>query len=195
MSAFIDYNTKKFCDVWSDYDAFSADYAFWVPKMAGASYAPLTAERQSQLYYLLYARYGNSPIAYMDENQFKAGLFSIVFQYGGAWEKRLDIQTKLQGLSLEQGEGAELFEGTIAIYNHALNPASEPDTNTLDELQYIDNQNTQRFKYSKMDAYRRLWDILRSDVSDEFLRRFGKLFSKFGGNRRPWIYITEEDEQ
>lgn len=194
MSQFIDYNTKKFADVWSDKDAFEADYAIWVPLLAGSGYSPLTAGRESQLYYLLYARYGNSPIAYMDENQFKAELFSIVFQYGGAWEKRLDIQIKLQGLSLEQGEGAELFDGTIAIYNHALNPASEPDTNTLDELNYIDSQNTQRFKYSKMDAYRRLWDILRSDVSDEFLRKFAKLFSKFGGNRRPIIYITEEEE-
>lgn len=192
MSAFIDYDTKKFCDLWNDKDSFLADYAIWVPALSGA-YAPLTADRQSQLYYLLYAKYGNSPIAYMDENQFKAALFTLVVQYGGAWEKRLDIQIKLQGLPLEPtAENAELFEGTIAIYNHALNPGTEPDTNTLDELSYIDNQNTQRFKLSRMDAYRRLWDILRSDVSEDFLRQFARLFSKFGGNRKPWIYITED---
>lgn len=191
MSEFIDYSTKKFCDIWENESAFLADYAFWVPKMAG-TYAPLTAARQSQLYYLLYAKYGNSPISYMDENQFKAALFSIVFQYGGAWEKRLDIQAKLQGLQLEQGNGAELFDGTLAIYNHALNPASDPSTDSVEELTYINDQNTQRFKYSKLDAYRRLWELLRSDVSDEFLRRFAKLFSKFAGNRRPAIYIEEE---
>lgn len=194
MSHFIDYNTQKLCDIWPDDSSFLADYAFWVPKLAGA-YAPLTATRQTQLYYLLYARYGNSPLAYMDVNQFKAALFSIVFQYGGAWEKRLDIQAKLQALELEQGEnGSELFDGTLAVYNHALNPASDPSTGSVDELTYINDQNTQRFKYSKLDAYRRLWELLRSDVSEEFLGRFRKLFSKFAGNRRPLIYITEDEE-
>lgn len=191
MSQFIDYDTKKFSDLWQTKDEFLADYAIWIPNLAG-TYAPLTDPRKSQLFYLLYAKYGNSPIAYMDENQFKAALFTIVVNYGGAWEKRLDIQIKLQGLSLDPGETAEIFDGSIAIYNHALNPGTTPTTNTLDELEYIDNQNTQRYKLSRMDAYRRLWDLLKSDVSEDFLRQFARLFSKFGGNRKPWIYITED---
>jgi hypothetical protein len=36
----------------------------------------------SLVYYLLYARYGNNPIANRDENQFKFKIFSVIFQYG-----------------------------------------------------------------------------------------------------------------
>ena len=190
MPQFIDYNTLKFADVWNEESKFAADYAFWMPKIGG-SYDPLTASRQSQLYYLLYARYGNSPISYQDINQFKAALFTIVFQYGGSWEKRLDIQQNLQSLVLEQGEGAEIFDGTLAVYNHALNPGTDPSAGSLEELEYINEQNTQRYKLSKMDAYRKLWDLLKTDVSEEFLRQFAKLFSRFAGNRHPLIYVTE----
>lgn len=91
---FPQYDTKLMTDVWSDASGFLTDY-----QNAGI---PTTISNQNAttLYYLLYARYGNTPIANYDENQWKYKMFSIIFQYGPTWEKRLDIQTTLRGLQI-----------------------------------------------------------------------------------------------
>lgn len=42
-----------------------------------------------RIYYLIYARYGNSTIASYDETQFKYKVFSIIYEYAPTWEKSL----------------------------------------------------------------------------------------------------------
>ena len=88
------YDTKLMTDVWSQASDFLTDY-----QNAGI---PTTISNQNAttLYYLLYAKYGNTPIANYDENQWKYKMFSVIFQYGPTWEKRLDIQTTLRGLQI-----------------------------------------------------------------------------------------------
>ena len=88
------YDTKLMTDVWSKATDFVADYQnIGIP-------TTITVQNATTLYYLLYARYGNTPIANYDEEQWKYKIFSIVFQYGPTWEKRLDIQTTLRGLQI-----------------------------------------------------------------------------------------------
>ena len=91
---FPQYDTKLMTDVWSQASDFLTDY-----QNAGI---PTTISNQNAttLYYLLYAKYGNTPIANYDENQWKYKMFSVIFQYGPTWEKRLDIQTTLRGLQI-----------------------------------------------------------------------------------------------
>ena len=88
------YDTKLMTEVWSDASGFLTDY-----QNAGI---PTTISNQNAttLYYLLYAKYGNTPIANYDENQWKYKMFSVIFQYGPTWEKRLDVQTTLRGLQI-----------------------------------------------------------------------------------------------
>ena len=94
VEMFPQYDTKLMTDVWSQASDFLTDY-----QNAGI---PTTISNQNAttLYYLLYAKYGNTPIANYDENQWKYKMFSVIFQYGPTWEKRLDIQTTLRGLQL-----------------------------------------------------------------------------------------------
>lgn len=140
----------------------------------------------STLYYLLYSRYGNSVIVNSDENQFKYKLYSIIFTYGPTWEKRLDIQDKLRELSDD-----ELMKGGKAIYNHAYNPGTSPSTASLDELIAINEQNTTNYKKSKVDAYANLMAILETDVTEEFLTKFKKLFLIIVEPELPLWYETE----
>lgn len=152
------YSTMLFTDVWDSAEDFKTD--FQAGPFAGcihygeAKPSPETGNYDDDvtlLYYLLYARYGNNPIANRDVNQFKYKAFSIIFQYGPTWEKRLDIQKKLRELTAE-----ELATGSKAIYNTALNPSTAPSTQATDELNYINQQNTTNYKKSKMDAYAQL---------------------------------------
>lgn len=178
------YSTVLFTDIWDDVDEFLADYSsVGIP-------TTISTVNATTLYYLLYARYGNNPIANRDEEQFKYKIFSTVFMYGPTWEKKLDIQQKLRGLS-----ETDIATGTKAIYNNALNPSTAPSTGSLDELSYINSQNTTNYKKSKMDAYAQLWDLLETDVTLEFINRFRVCFKQFVAPEKPLIYVTEEDEE
>lgn len=136
------------------------------------------------LYFLLCARHANSPIASSDENRFLYQLFSIVWQYGPTWERRLEIQEDLRKMSLE-----DLQLGSIDIFNTALNPATAPSGSLT--LDYINQQNTSQRKRSKIDAYANLLAFLDKDVSEEFLNKFNKLFSVGITPQIPLMYETE----
>ena len=179
------YATKIFTEIFPDYDTFNEEYTTSPLKDA------ITDDNLEVLYYLLYAKYGNSPIANYDENMFKYKLFGVIWQYGPTWQKRLGIQSILRDLS-----ETELLTGSKAIYNHAFNPgeiASEGTSATTKqpELQYINDQNVTNYEKSKMDAYMQLWDLLDTDVTSEFINRFKGLFKQFV---RPGALLFEDED-
>lgn len=173
-----EYNTMKFSDVWSDSDEFeteylasplasNSDYLHYGETVGNKTY-PNNVEL---LFALLYANYGNSPIANLDVNQFKYKVFSIIFQYGLTWQKELEIQQELRNLS-----DTEIMQGSKAIYNHARHDGSAPSTDSLEETAYIDEQNTTNYKRSKLEGYNALQLLLKTDVTRIFIERFRQLF-------------------
>lgn len=98
------YETELFCDVYDDVGTFLYYY--------GHSGIPTTISQDNAriLYYLLYGKYGNSPIANYDVEQFKCKINSIIWQYGPTWEKRLDIQNTLRTMT-----EADLKAGAIRV--------------------------------------------------------------------------------
>ena len=175
---FGNYRTKKFSDIYKNVDTFLSDYEnVGIPNL-------ITTTNATTLYYLLYARYGNSTIANFDQNQFKYKLFSTIFQYGPTWEKELEIQAELRGLTAD-----EIREGSRAIYNKALNPNTAP---TTEELDYISEQNTTKYKKSKIEGYGLLMELLKRDVTEEFLNKFKKLFISIVEPYKPLWYVEEE---
>lgn len=190
------YDTKLFTEIWESADDFKTD--FQASPFAGSIHygeakpSPETGnypDNVSLLYYLLYARYGNNPVANMDEEQFKYKIYSVIFQYGPTWEKRLEIQEKLRKLSDD-----DLRLGAKAIYNQALNPSTAPTTNSLEELTYINGQNVTNYKKAPMEAYGILWDLLNTDVTERFIARFKVCFKQFIAPERPMLFVTEEEE-
>ena len=177
------FRTRKLTDVYVSADAFKEDL-----RASGMS-IELSDQSLINLFYLLYARYGNSHIASSDETQFKYGLYSIVFMYGPSWEKRLEIQTKIRGLTEE-----EILAGGKAIYNHSYNPSTQPSTDTLEELLTINDQNTQKYKKSKLDGYGALMQLIETDVTAYFLDRFKKLFIQVLAPDYPLLYATDAEE-
>lgn len=176
------YRQKKFTDVYDSVEKFLADYN-------GVGLPTTISQGSAQtLYYLLYGRYGNDVIASSDINRFKYRLFGIIFQYGPTWEKRLEIQEKLRGLTED-----EILTGSRQIYNNAQNPSTEPSTDTDDELQYINEQNVTKNRRGKLDAYAMLMELLRSDVTNELLTKFKTLFLTVIEPEEPLYYVSEED--
>ena len=187
------YSTNIFTDIYDDVDEFVYDFKHvGIPyqyTVGTTTYQTISDTNIQALYYLLYARYGNSPLANRDITQFKYKLFSIIYQYGPSWQKELEVQRKLLNLSED-----DIRLGSKAIYNQALNPQTEPSTAALQELTFINQQNTTNYKKSPLEGYAILLDLLKKDVTEDFIKRFSKCFKTFVSNERPIIYVTEEEE-
>lgn len=174
------YNTQLFTDVYSVVDDFLEDFHnCGIP-------AKISDENASTLYYLLYAKYGNNPIANYDLNQFKYKLFAIVFQYGPGWSKRLEIQDRL--ISMKE---SEMIQGQKFISNTALNPDQEAST---EELAYISNQNVNKTSKSILGAYGEIWELLKLDVTQSFITQFNGLFKVVVMPEQPLLYTTEDED-
>ena len=183
-----EYITKTFTQVYGSYEAFKSDYDELI-KLVSGGVLPLSEDNVRATFYLLYARYGNTPIVNYDETQFKMKLMSVIATYGPVWEKKKAIQISLRELT-----EAELLQGAKQIYNHAYNPSTEPSTQELEELTHINEQNVTNNKKSKMEAYAILWANLHVDATDEYLNKFKNCFSRFVGDQCPIIYVEEDDE-
>lgn len=121
------YTTILMTDIWESAQEFIQDYTHvGIP-------TTISIENATTLFYLLYAKYGNNPIANYDITQFKYKMFSVIWQYGPTWEKKLSIQETLRGLQLndllDNGKIEELFnhEGT----NQSTSSGTNENTRTL----------------------------------------------------------------
>lgn len=165
--------TLRFGEVYNNVDDFYTDYTtMGIP-------TTITKTNLETLFFLLYAKYGNSHFANKDLVQSKLKIFSTIFKYGPTWEKKLSIQADIRALTLD-----DLQEGAKQIVNHANNPNTAPSTSALEELEFIDEQHQTNYKRNKIDAYNSLWSMLATDVTEEFLNRFRNIFQ----------LVTDEDE-
>ncbi len=182
-SLYGNYRTNKFSEIYEDYESFQSDF------VQSPYNNCISIESLKLTYYLLYGQYGNTPIANSDENQFKFKLFGIIFMYGPGWEKQLEIQNKLRGLTED-----DILQGQKQIYNHSFNPSTAPTTGTLTELTTIDDQNTTNVKRSKINAYAELYSVIKIDVTKQYLDRFNNCFIRIVEPQLPLWYETDESE-
>ena len=181
---FQEFNNITFSELWETADDFVEAYnATTLPKEPY-----LDDETLKLVWLLLIGRFADSTIKpYNTFGAFQIRFMSRVWQYAPTWKKELDIQNKLRALSLE--DGSELFEGGKAIYNAAINPGTAP---TTEELNFINSQNTTKYKKSKLEGYVLLTQVLKTDITEAFLRRFDDMFKTFIYSGKQIVYATEE---
>lgn len=180
------YRTRTFSDIFPDVDIFTEEWYNTAFSADDTGTMEGLSNFLPKIYYMLYAHYGNSHVAYSDENQFKYYVWSLLYQYGPTAVKEREIQDALVKLTDE-----ELLVGGKAIYNHSYNPNTEPSTSTMEELLTINDQNTTNYKKSKLEGYANLMALLKKDVLDEFIHRFARLFIKITAPDYPLLYETE----
>lgn len=178
---------QEFQDAWNDTVFSKQAVALSTTIPEGGSNAPANL---NLIYELLLARYANSTIASSDENRFTLQCMSIVFQYGPAWIKRLEIQHTLHEMDLSSDD---FLRGTEQIFNTSLNPSETPSTNTMDHLNTINQQNVNITKRDKFKALAILEELLKTDITGAFLDRFRILFRVIVSPQRPLFYETEDN--
>lgn len=135
------------------------------------------------IYFLLYSNYANSNIASLDEFRFKERLFTIIYQYAPIWLKKQEIQEKLRKLTED-----EVIAGTKSIMNKAFHPQTIPSTATLEEIETIDEQSTMQHKKNKVEAYAALWEMVSTNVTQEFIDSFKPLFIVVTAYLKPLLF-------
>jgi hypothetical protein len=160
-------------------------------KYEGGNY--VTDEDLKLIWLLLIGRFADSTIKpFNTYGAFHVRFMSRVWQHAPAWKKKLEIQNKLRSLSLE--DGSEIYKGSSAIYNSAMNPNTTPGTGTDDELNFINSQNVTKYKKSKLEGLAILSDLLKNDVTEQFLRRFDEFFKTIIYTGKEYYYITEKGD-
>lgn len=178
LNLFGQYTTKTFTDIWSDLETFTND-------LQNCSLTVSLAEKAETLFLLFYGEYGNSSIAYFDENQFKYKFYSLLYQYGNVYFRRREVQEAIIALDINSND---VLSGTKAIYNTAQNPSTTPSTDSLTELTYIDSQNTTNYLKTKLTGYSEYLDLITKDETKEFLNKFKDLFIKVVTPQYPLLY-------
>lgn len=188
-SLYGNYRARTFSEIFESENKFLEEWNK-TPFSAATATETNFQENFNLIFYLLYSRYGNSTIASSDENQFRYKLFGLMFQYGPTWAKELQIQKELRSKNVE-----EFQMGTKNIVNNAQNPSSAPSTSTLEELLYINQQNTSTTKRSLADGYALMLSLLKEDVTETFIKRFQKLFLTIVAPELPLWYANHPEEE
>lgn len=72
-----------------------------------------------------------------------------------------------------------MLEGSKAINSHGYNPSTEieegPNPDEYD-IKTVNEQSSQKYQKSKLEAYGTLWNLLSNDVTNDFLIKFKSLF-------------------
>lgn len=189
-SNFQTFDNITFSDLWSTEAEFVDAYkaAGFPQTFTGGTY--VSDEDLKLIWLLLIGRFSDSTIKpFNTYGAFQVRFMSKVWQHAPAWKKNLDIQNKLRSLSLE--DGSDIYKGSSAIYNTAMNPSTQPGTGTDQELNFINNQNVTKYKKSKLEGLALLSDLLKNDVTETFLRRFDEFFLNIIYTGRTLVYETE----
>lgn len=178
------YSTELLSEIYPNQATFIADFNFFEDIKA------ITEQQAKITYFLLLERYANTPIYTQNTDQFKARLFTTIYEYAPLYFKKRELQDQFRLITEE-----EASKGTKAIYNTANNPNDEPTTDGLEEVTYINSQNTTGYKFSKIETLGRIYQALKGDITEEFLNKFAKLFSACVFPSRVMLYEDDDEEE
>lgn len=193
-SYFQSFDNVTFSDLWSTSESFIESYKNSELPQTYTNSDDTTGtyvddETLKLIWLLMIGRFADSTIKpYNTYGAFQIRFMSRVWQHAPAWKKELDIQNKLRSMSLD--DNSPIYEGSKAIYNSALNPGTEP---TQEELNYLNSQNVTKYKKSKLEGLAILTDLMKRDVTEQFLRRFDDFFKTIIYSGRTLLYETEGD--
>lgn len=140
----------------------------------------------NRIFLLLYAKYGNNPIAPHSELRFKYDLYGIIFKHGPNWAQKLKIQNWLRTNP----------EGIAEASLHITNTGSHPTTETTGDMtpqMHIGTQSVSGKKKSQLEIYTTVLSLLDDDFTDDFINRFSHLFNPWTAPQPAFRYYTEEN--
>lgn len=78
----------------------------------------------------------------------------------------------------------------MAVVNHAYNPSTPPAAGSNELIGYINEQNVNKSQRSLADGYALLISLMKTDITYNFLNKFGHLFDPLGPTKT-FYYAVE----
>lgn len=181
---FGNYYSVTFGDLFPSPEDFIKDYE---DSLLSKGKNTVSDDALTQLYYILWARYGNSHFNSLNNENIKGSIFSLIYMYGPTWERRIELQEKIRKLTDE-----EIITGNSAVHTHADDPGTL--AKTPDDITYIDSKNTTTYKKGKIEGLALAQELLSTDVTKEFINKFQYLFIRVALPYAPLYYETEIEE-
>lgn len=137
----------------------------------------ITDDNLNLVWAVLAAKFSESHINFTKEQPFKLKLLSIVAEATPKFIKDIEIQQKLASLKIDDdADMAFIARASSFVVNHADHPATDPDTESLDSLTYIDTQDINTNKRGELDSMAYLSALMRSNLYTAYTNRFKPLF-------------------
>lgn len=182
LSYYGGFRTRTFSDIFPSYNDFLLKYN--ETNTVQTTIAGL--DDPENVFQALYAKYGNSHIAFSDENQFVFAVWTALKQGAVSYNLALRANKRLNEMSEE-----ELRFGGKAIYNHSFNPSTAPSTSTMEELLTINDQNTTNYKKTVMEGYAAALGLVDKNYMSKLVDSLKDLFLKVLEPDYPLLYKTE----
>ena len=180
------YNSKTFNEVYESYDSFKASLEKY-----GFDFSNFPETYLKLLFVMLTARYGDREVlGYSNMYRWEMKLQYVIYTYGSEWYTKLQIQDELLKLSDD-----DLKRSNVTIQNVADNPATSPDSSTIEELTYINKQITNATKRDKLSILLLKYRSIGSYANEEFLKKFENLFSRFLTGDKPIYYYRNKKHE
>ena len=183
------FRTRTFANIFPTVTDFTTWYSTCgVPDvlLSGSDY---TKYNINAIYFLMISYYANSHIKSSDENRFKLQLMAIIYEAAPVWQRQMYLQSKILALADD-----DVLKGARSVTNHAMHPDTAPATSSLEELTYIDDQNTMNWVKDKAKGFAEARDYLDPDICSRFMAKFKKLFLAVLYPDRPLLYESDAEE-
>lgn len=128
-------------------------------------------EMDSDIYSHVLIRYGGDHFRYSSGEMSAAKMFQILSIEYPAYIQKKSAAQAVYDLELE-----EIKKGTLQIANSAANPNSDPETDSLDPLPFINGQQVMGTKLDELAALQRKYRAVYTKYLEELLKSLQGLF-------------------
>ena len=128
-------------------------------------------EMDSDIYSNILIRYGGDRFRYSSGEMAAAKMFQILSIEYPAYIQKKSAAQAVYDLELE-----EIKKGTLQIANSAANPNSDPETDSLDPLPFINGQQVMGTKLDELAALPRKYRAVYTKYLEELLKSLQGLF-------------------
>ena len=128
-------------------------------------------EMDSYIYSHVLIRYGGDRFRYSSGEMAAAKMFQILSIEYPAYIQKKSAAQAVYDLELE-----EIKKGTLQIANSAANPNSDPETDSLDPLPFINGQQVMGTKLDELAALQRKYRAVYTKYLEELLKSLQGLF-------------------
>jgi hypothetical protein len=159
------YATRTFSDIYPDEYTFISD-------LNEAINFTMSDEEKSDLFWMIYSKYGDSNVRYTNEYLFKAALFK---RYVNVYYPTL-LAILREQKKLRETPDDEFAKAGKMVVNIGAHNTADVSTDTTEGIEQLDTQQISNSQRGLMSVIADRLSVLKAGMEEQFLKRLNPLF-------------------